>query len=100
MKKINRLKLIARTNKKFGNIIVFRKLKVNYLSQKANVEHSNRFADEEKSMIISHYHDRFLFFILFFLGGYKLCSFCTVLSAFYVLLKLSNNNVVVHCKLV
>lgn len=98
MKKINRLKLIARTNKKFGKIIVFRKLKGNYLSQKANVEHSNRFSDEEKSMIISHYHDRFLFLYFFFRVD---TSFCTVLSAFYVLLlKRSNNNVVVHCKLV
>lgn len=98
MKKINRLKLIARTNKKFGKIIVFRKLKGNYLSQKANVEHSNRFSDEEKSMIISHYHDRFLFLYFFFRVD---TSFCTVLSAFYVLLlKRSNNNVALHCKLV
>lgn len=98
MKKINRLQLVARTNKKFGKIIVFRKLKGNYLSQKANVEHSNRFSDEEKSMIISHYHDRFLFLYFFFRVD---TSFCTVLSAFHVLLlKRSNNNVVVHCKLV
>lgn len=98
MKKINRLKLIARTNKKFGKIIVFRKLKGNYLSQKANVEHSNRFSDEEKSMIISHYHDRFLFLYFFFRVD---TSFCAVLSAFHVLLlKRSNNNVALHCKLV
>ena len=58
MKKINRLKLIARTNKKFGKIIVFGKIKENYLSQKANSEYGNRFADEEKSLIISNYHDR------------------------------------------
>lgn len=58
MKKINRLKLIARTNKKFGKIIVFRKLKENYLSQKAHSECGNRFPDEEKSLIISNYHDR------------------------------------------
>lgn len=40
----------------------FKKLKENYLSQKANSECSNRFPDGEKSMIVSHYHDRFPFF--------------------------------------
>lgn len=58
LKKINRLKLIARTSKKFGKIIVFRRLKENYLSQKENSEYGNRFPDEEKSLVISNYHDR------------------------------------------
>lgn len=62
MEKTNRLKLIARTNKKFRKMNDFKKLKENYLSQKANSECSNRFPDGEKSMILSHYHDRFPFF--------------------------------------
>lgn len=58
LKKINMLNLFARTNKKFGNVIIFRKLKQNYLNQRANSEHGNRFPDEEKSLIVSNYHDR------------------------------------------
>lgn len=52
MKKIKRLKLIARTNKKFGKTFAFRKVQENYLRQKANIEYGNRYPDDGNSLLI------------------------------------------------
>lgn len=52
MKKIKRRKLIARTNKKFGKTFAIRKLKENYLSQKANIKCGNRYPDDGKNLFI------------------------------------------------
>lgn len=77
MKKIERLKIIARTNKKFGKSFAFRKSKENFLSQKANIECENRYPDDRKSLFII-----IVEFNFFFLSRYKLNIFGADFSDF------------------
>lgn len=78
MKEIKKLKLIARKSGKFGKILAFRKLKENYLSQKANVECGNRYPDDGKSLFIIIVAE----FSFFSLSRYKLHLFGTAFSDF------------------
>lgn len=78
MKKIKRRKLIARTNKKFGKTFAIRKLKENYLSQKANIKCGNRYPDDGKNLFIIIVVE----FSFFFPSGYKLHIFGAAFSDF------------------